>query len=104
MGGRVGQGRGRGVCGRCESIGRGRGISDYTPALNKNIFLCSALGNNFLNYVRKGAAYQIHNTCENIVHHFGTICRKYIRNKLQNKTKVSIPNPEYTEDVQLNHK
>ena len=43
-------------------------------------------------------------TWENIVHHVGNIYKNDIRNKLQNKTRVSIPKSEYTEDVQLKHK
>ena len=43
-------------------------------------------------------------TWENIVHHVGTIYWHDISNKLQIKTKASIPKTEYTEDVHLKHK
>ena len=43
-------------------------------------------------------------TWENIVHNVGTIYGHDIRNGMQNKTKVSIPKPDYTEDVQSKHK
>ena len=43
-------------------------------------------------------------TWEKIVHHVVTIYRHDISNKLQNKTKFSIPKPKYTEDVQLKQK
>ena len=39
-------------------------------------------------------------TWENIVHNFGTIYKHKISNKKQTKTKVSISNPKYTEDLQ----
>ena len=43
-------------------------------------------------------------TWEMIVHHVRTIYYHNIINELQNKTKVSIPKPKYTEYVQLKHK
>ena len=43
-------------------------------------------------------------TWEKIYHHVGTIYGHDTRKELQNKTNVSIPKPEYTEDVQLKHK
>ena len=43
-------------------------------------------------------------TWEKIVHHVGTIYGHDIRNGLHNKKKVSIPKPEYTEDIQFKHK
>ena len=49
------QGKGRDGRG---SRGCGRGSSHYTPTLNKNKGLCSALGNNFFDYGQTGAAYQ----------------------------------------------
>ena len=41
---------------------RGRGIVQYTATLNKNNGLCSALVNNILDYVQKGAAKHIRMT------------------------------------------
>ena len=43
-------------------------------------------------------------TWEKIVHHFGTIYGHEISNKPHNKEKDSIPNTEYTEDVQSKHR
>ena len=43
-------------------------------------------------------------TLEKIVQHVVTIYRHDNSNKLQNKTKVSYPTLEYTEDVQSEHK
>ena len=43
-------------------------------------------------------------TWEKIVYNVGTIDRQDISNKLQNKTKVSIPKPEYTEYVHSKHR
>ena len=43
-------------------------------------------------------------TSYKIVHHVGTVYGHDIRNEVQNRTKVSIPNTEYTEDLQSKHK
>ena len=43
-------------------------------------------------------------TWENIVYHVVTVYVNDIINELQNKTKVSIPKPGYTEYVHLKHK
>ena len=43
-------------------------------------------------------------TWEKIFQHERTIYSHDIRNEMQNKTKVSIPNPEYTEGVQSKHR
>ena len=101
---RRGQG---GVCGGRGgrgSRGRNRGSGQYTATLNKNKGLCSALGNNVFNYGQEGAVDQMWTTWEKIVHHAGTIYGHNIRSEMQNKMKVFIPNPEYTEDVQSKHK
>ena len=50
-------------------------------------------------YGQKGAGDQMQTTWENIVHNVGTIYGHYIRNEIQNKMKVFIPKPEYTDDV-----
>ena len=43
-------------------------------------------------------------TSYKIVHHVGTVYRHDIKNEVQNRKKVSIPNTEYTEDLQSKHK
>ena len=43
-------------------------------------------------------------TWDKKVHHDGTIYGHDINNEMQNKTKVSIPKPEYTEYLQSKHK
>ena len=103
MSGRGGQDRDRGGRGGCVSRGCKRGSDHYTPTLNKNKSLCSALGNNFFKYGQKGASDQIQMTWENIINHVGNIYGNVISNELQNKTKVSITKHEYTEDVQSKH-
>ena len=85
MGGRGRQGRGRGgrgVCGGRESRGRGRRRGHYTATLNKNIGLCSALGNNVFDYGQKRAADQMRKTWEKIFHHAMNISGHDIRNEL----------------------
>ena len=55
MSGRGGQGGGRGVRGGFGSRGRSRGSGKYTPTLNQNKGLCSAIGNDVFNYGQKQA-------------------------------------------------
>ena len=43
-------------------------------------------------------------TSEKIVHPVSNIYGNNTSNKIQNKTRVSIPDPEYTEYVQSKHK
>ena len=105
--GRGGQGRGCGGHGRRIGRGfrgRGRGNCHYTATLNKNKGLCSALGNNIFDYSQKGESDQMRTAWENIFHHFGTIYGPDIRNEPQNKMRVFIPNPEYTEDIHSKQK
>ena len=95
------------LCGGHGRLGyrrRGRGSGHYTPTLDKNKGLYSALGNKDFNYGQRWASYQMWMTWENIVHQVNTIYGNGISNKLKNKTKVSIPNPEYTEDVKPKQK
>ena len=80
MSGTGGQGRDRSGCGGRGPRGRGRGSIHYTPTLNKNICLCSALGNNVYDYGQKLAADQMRMNWEKIVHHAGTIYRHDIIN------------------------
>ena len=87
---------GRGGCG---SRGRGRGSGHYTPTSNKNKGLCSALGQNIFDYDQKGEKDQMRTTWQNIVHHVEIVYGHDISNGMQNKTKFSIPKPEYTKDI-----
>ena len=70
----------------------------------KNKGLYSALGINVFDFGQKGAEDQIWTSWDKIFHHARTIYGHDISNKLYKKRKVSIPKPEYTEDVQLKHK
>jgi hypothetical protein len=51
----------------------------------------------------KGAADQMRNTWEKITHHVGTIYGHNISNELQNKTLVTIAEPQYTAAVIVKH-
>ena len=93
MGGRGGQGRFLGGHSGRRSRGRGTRRDHYNSTLNKNKGLCSALGNKFYDYGQKGAADQMQTTWEKIFHHVGNIYGHNISNKIQYKTKVSIPKP-----------
>ena len=88
MSGRGGQGIVRG--GR-RYRGCLRGSAHYTPTLNKNKGLCSALGNNVFDYGQKGAVDQMRTTWEKIFHHVGTIYGHSISNKMQNKKRSPSP-------------
>ena len=85
-----GQGR---VCGGRGSRGCGRGSAHYTPILNINKVLRSALGKNIFDYGQKEPADQIQTIWEKIVHHVGTIYGHYFSKVVQNKTKFSYPKP-----------
>ena len=54
-------------------------------------------------YGQKGAADQMRTMWEKIVHHVGTIHGHDVSNELLNKKIVSIPEPEYTQEVLDKH-
>ena len=96
-GGRGGRGRG----GRGRGPGRGTSYSGNGAAKHKG--LCAALGMHVFDYGNKGAANQMRNTWEKITHHVGTIYGHDISNELQNKTLVTIAEPQYTAAVVAKH-
>jgi hypothetical protein len=65
--------------------------------------LCAGLGVHVFAYGSKGAADQMRNTWEKITHHVGTIYGHNISNELQNKTLVTVAEPQYTAAVIAKH-
>jgi hypothetical protein len=92
-------GRSRGGRGR----GQGRGTSYSGNGAAKHKGLCAALGMYVFHYGSKGAAGQMRNTWEKITHHVGTIYGHNISNELQNKTLVTIAEPQYTAAIIAKH-
>lgn len=107
MSGRAGRNNGRGGRGR-GSRNRGRG-SSYTGAGSSakrgsaKRGLCAALGNNVFDYGQKGSADQMRTTWEKLTQYAGTTYGQDIRNELENKKKVVIPEPTHTADVLAKH-
>jgi hypothetical protein len=96
---RGGQRGGRGGRGR----GPGRGTSYSGNGAVKHKGLCAALGMHVFDYGSKGAADQMRNTWEKITHHVGTIYGHDISNELQNKTPVTIAQPQYSAAIIAKH-
>ena len=46
-------------------------VNNYSGATVKYKRLCSALGNNFFEYVKKASSDKMQSTWENIIHHVG---------------------------------
>ena len=89
------QGRGRGRGGRGSRRGRG-GRGNYgSGSTSKSKGMCGALGNHVFDYGPK-AADQMRVTLEKITQHVGTIFGHEISTELGTKTRVTIPQPEYT--------
>ena len=104
---RASNGRGRSNRGGREGRGgRGRAAargSNYAGTTVKAKGLCSALGAHVFDYGQKGAADQMKVTYEKIVQHIGTVYGQDISNELQNRKKIVLEPPEYTQDIKDKH-
>ena len=92
---RWGRGRGKGRGGRGRASPRGAHYSGTQPAKQKG--LCEALGPHVFDYGNRNAADQMSVTYEKIVSYVGSIHGTDISNKLLNRTKVVLDEPEYTQ-------
>ena len=103
MSGRGGRGNGRG--GRAGRGGRNRGRgNNYTGAgSSTKKGLCAALGNNVYDYGQKGSADLMRTSWEKLTQYVGTTYSQDIRNELENKATVTIPEPTHTADVMARH-
>ena len=103
MTGRGRSSRGRGGQGGPGGRTHGRGNNYSSSSNTKHKGLCAALGNHVFDYGQRGCADQMRNTWEKITHHVGTIYGHDISNELQNKTKVTIPKPEHSQEILDRH-
>ena len=105
MSGRGGRGNGRG--GRGGGRGgrnRNRG-SNYTGGSKSGKQgLCAALGGHVFDYGGKGAADQMRTSWEKLTQHVGATYGQDIRNELDNKATVTVPEPTHTPEVLNRHK
>ena len=106
MSGRGGRGSGRGGRGNNggRSSGRGRG-HNYNGASNKTSKngLCTTLGTHIFDFGHKAAADQMRTTWEKLVQYVGTTYGQDISNELQNKTTVTLLEPEHSPAVMARH-
>ena len=103
MSGRAGRGNGRGGRGGRGGRNRGRG-NNYTGAgSSTKKGLCAALGDNVFDYGQKGSADQMRTTWEKLTQCVGATHGQDIRNELENKATVNIPEPTHADDVMNRH-
>ena len=95
--GRGGRGGGRGGRGR----GRGHGYTGTSGATKKG--LCNALGPNVFDYGDKAAADRMRTSWEKVVQYVGAHYGQDISNELQNKIRVTLPEPTHSNDVLTRH-
>ena len=100
-GGRGHNGHGNGSQGGHSRGGRGYNYSSGGTPLKRG--LCSALGKNIFDYGHKGTADEMRTSWEKLVQYVGTNYGQDISNELQNKTAVTIQEPEHTEEVMQRH-
>ena len=103
--GRGGGRGGRGNSGRGGRGGRGPGRGqNYTGARRApKQGLCAALGINVFDYGHKAAADQMRMSWEKLVQYVGTNYNQDICNELQNKVRVTIPEPTQSQAVLARH-
>lgn len=103
MSGRTTRGGGRGGRGGGRGRNHGRG-SNYTGATNATKKgLCASLGSNIFDYGGKGAADQLRTSWEKLTQYVGTTFGQDIRNELENKVNITIPEPTHTAAVLARH-
>ena len=104
MSGRGGRGSGRG--GRSGARGarsRGRGNNYTSAGSHVKKGLCAALGTHVFDYGGKGAADQMRTSWEKMTEHVGATYSQDIRNELENKATVTLPEPTHTAEVLARH-
>ena len=104
MSGRGGRGSGRG--GRARGRGgrnRGRGSNCVGPGKSSKKGLCAALDGHVFDYGGKGAADQMRTTWEKLTQCVGAAHGQDIRNKLENKTTVDMPEPTHAPKAMARH-
>ena len=101
-----GRGGGRGQNGRTAGRGgrdHGRGANYSGQASAKARGMCKDLNNYVFDYGQKGSADEMRITWEKIVYHVGTIHGSDISNELQNKKRVVLEEPKYSQDIKDKH-
>jgi len=97
-GGRNAKGKGRGQ-GRS---GRGNNYSGAS-AIKKPKGQTAALGDHVFDYGQKGSADQVKTTYEAIVLHASTVFTTDIGSELENRKRLVIPTPEYSQEAKDHH-
>ena len=90
------QQKGHGGCGcggRGNRGGRGKNYASSSTSLKKG--MCAALGTHIFDYRQKASADQMRTSWEKLIQYVGTSYGQNISNELQNKTTVTIADPEY---------
>ena len=102
MTGRNGKGGRGGRGGRGGNKG-GQGSGYTGSSKSKKQGMCSALGEHVFDYGQKGSADQTRMTWEKIIQYVGTQYGHNISNELQNKTTVTLQEPEYDLAIRTRH-